>query len=67
MENNEKKMTNYERKVLAREEAEKREKRKAALSIIATVAIVVCLAALLIVVPLVKSRAKFKEYFKINK
>ncbi len=66
MENNEKKMTNYERKVLAREEAEKREKRKAALSIIATVAIVVCLAALLIVVPLVKSRAKFKEYFKIN-
>lgn len=66
MENNEKKMTSYERKVLAKEEAVKREKRKAALSIIATVAIVACLAALLIVVPFVKSRAKFKEYFKIN-
>ncbi len=66
MENNEKKMTSYERKVLAKEEAAKREKRKAALSIIATVAIVACLAALLIVVPFVKSREKFKEYFQIN-
>ena len=59
-------MTSYERKVLAKEEAAKREKRKAALSIIATVAIVACLAALLIVVPFVKSREKFKEYFRIN-
>ena len=66
MENNEKKMTSYERKVLAREEAAKREKRKFALSIIATVAIVACLAALLIVVPMMKNREKFKEYFKIN-
>lgn len=66
MENNDKKMTSYERKVLAREEAAKREKRKAALSIIATVAIVACLAALLIVVPMVKNREKFKEYFQIN-
>ena len=66
MDNNEKKMTSYERKVLAKEEAAKREKRKAALSIIATVAIVACLAALLIVVPMVKNREKFKEYFKIN-
>lgn len=66
MENNEKKMTSYERKVLAREEAAKREKRKSALSIIATVAIVACLAALLIVVPMMKNREKFKEYFKIN-
>ena len=66
MENNDKKMTSYESKVLAREEAAKREKRKAALSIIATVAIVACLAALLIVVPMVKNREKFKEYFQIN-
>lgn len=66
MENNDKKMTSYERKVLAREEAAKCEKRKAALSIIATVAIVACLAALLIVVPMVKNREKFKEYFQIN-
>lgn len=66
MDNNEKKMTSYERKVLAKEEAAKREKRKAALSIIATVAIVACLAALLIVVPMIKNREKFKEYFKIN-
>lgn len=66
MENNEKKMTSYERKVLAREEAAKRAKRKATVSAIGTVAILVCLAALLIVVPLVKNRAKFKEYFTIN-
>ncbi len=66
MENNEKKMTNYDRKRLAREEAAKREKKKNILSIVATVAIVGCIAALLIVVPLLKDRAKFKEYFKIN-
>lgn len=66
MENNEKKMTNYDRKRLAREEAVKREKKKNLLSIVATVAIVACIAALLIVVPLLKSREKFKEYFKVN-
>lgn len=66
MENNEKKMTNYDRKRLAKEEAAKREKRKNILSIVATVAIVGCIAALLIVVPMVKNREKFKEYFKIN-
>ncbi len=66
MENNEKKMTNYDRKRLAREEAAKREKKKNILSIVATVAIVGCIAALLIVVPMLKDRAKFKEYFKIN-
>ena len=66
MENNEKKMTNYDRKRLAREEAAKREKKKNLLSIVATVAIVGCIAALLIVVPMLKDREKFKEYFKIN-
>ena len=66
MENNEKKMTNYDRKRLAREEAAKREKKKNILSIVATVAIVACIAALLIVVPMLKNREKFKEYFKIN-
>ena len=66
MENNEKKMTNYDRKRLAREEAAKREKKKNILSIVATVAIVGCIAALLIVIPMLKEREKFKEYFKIN-
>lgn len=66
MENNEKKMTNYDRKRLAREEAAKREKKKNILSIVATIAIVGCIAALLIVIPLLKDRAKFKEYFRIN-
>ncbi len=66
MENNEKKLTNYDRKRLAREEAAKQEKKKNILSIVATVAIVVCIVAVLIVVPVLKSKAKFKEYFKIN-
>lgn len=66
MENNEKKMTNYDRKRLAREEAAKREKKKNVLSIVAAVAIVVAIAALLIVVPMLKNREKFKEYFKVN-
>lgn len=66
MENNEKKMTNYDRKRLAREEAAKLEKKKNILSIVITVAIVGCLAALLIVVPILKDREKFKEYFQIN-
>lgn len=66
MENNEKKMTNYDRKRLAREEAAKREKRKSILSIVTTVAIVAVIAALLIVVPMLKNREKFKEYFKVN-
>jgi len=65
MENNEKKLTNYDRKVLAREEAAKRENRKSMLSIIAAVAIVACLAALLILTPMLKKKAN-KEYFKIN-
>lgn len=66
MANNEKQMTNYDRKRLARDEAAKREKRKNLLSIVATVVIVGCIAALLIVVPILKNREKFKEYFRIN-
>ncbi len=65
MENNEKKMTKYDRKVLAREEAAKREKRKSMLSIIIAVAIVACLAALLIITPMLKKKVN-NEYFKIN-
>jgi len=64
--NTEKKMTNYELKLQARENAAKREKRKNTLTIIATVAIIACLAALLIVVPMIKNKQAFKEYFKIN-
>ena len=66
MENNEKKMTNYDRKRLAREEAAKREKKKNIISIVSTVAIVAVIAALLIVVPMLKDREKFKEFFKVN-
>lgn len=66
MENNQKNLTNYDRKRLAKEEAAKREKKKSILTIVATVAIIGCIAALLIVVPMLKDRAKFKEYFKIN-
>ena len=66
MENNEKKMTNYDRKRLAREKAAKREKKKNIISIVSTVAIVAVIAALLIVVPMLKDREKFKEFFKVN-
>lgn len=61
-----KKMTKYDRKLQAREEAAKRSKRKNILSIIAAVAIVGCIAALLIIPPIVKNKALYKEYFKIN-
>ena len=66
MANNEKNLTNYDRKRLAREEAAKRERKKNILSIVTTVAIVACIAALLIVVPMLKDREKFKEFFKVN-
>ena len=65
MENNEKKMTNYDRKVLAREEAAKKEKKKNVLYAVAAVAIVVCIAALLIVTPILKKKSS-SEYFTIN-
>lgn len=63
--NNEKNMTNYDRKVLAREEAAKREKKKNLLYAVSAIAIVACIAALLIIVPLLKKKAN-SEYFKIN-
>lgn len=64
--NNEKNMTSYERKLQARESAAKREKRKNLLSVVVTVAIIGCIAALLIVVPMLKKKEIFKEYFKVN-
>lgn len=64
--NNEKKMTKYDRKVLARQTAAKQEKKKDVLRIASTVFIIVCIAALLIIAPLVKNRQAFKEYFKVN-
>lgn len=64
--NNEKHMTKYDRKVLARQSAAKEEKKKDILRIISTVFIIVCIAALLIIAPIIKSRQAFKEYFKIN-
>lgn len=59
-------MTNYERKVLARKEAAKREKRKSILTIVAAVAIIACLAALIVAVPLMKRAKLNKPYFSIN-
>lgn len=59
-------MTKYDRKVLARQTAAKQEKKKDILRIISTVFIIVCIAALLIIAPIVKNRQVFKEYFKIN-
>lgn len=59
-------MTSYERKLQAREAAAKREKRKNLLSVVVTVAIIGCIAALLIVVPMLKKKEIFKEYFKVN-
>lgn len=63
--NNEKNMTNYDRKVLAREEAAKHEKKKSVLYAVAAVAIVACIAALLIFAPMLKKKAN-SEFFKIN-
>lgn len=59
-------MTNYDRKVLARESAQKRAKRKSILGTLAAIAIVACLVALIVAVPIVNKKKVFKEYFKIN-
>lgn len=68
--NNEKKLTKYDRKVMAREAATKRSNRKSTLSIIAAAAVVVGIIALLFVVPAVRKANQKKEalaeYFQIN-
>ena len=64
--NNEKKMTNYDRKVLAKEEAAKREKRKNIFTTVATIAIVAVLVALIVIVPISKNKKPLEAYFSIN-
>ncbi len=68
--NNEKKLTKYDRKVMAREAAAKKSNRKSTLSIIAAVAVVVGIIALLFVVPAIRKANQKKEanaeYFQIN-
>lgn len=64
--NEEKKMTSYDRKVIAREAAAKKAKKKSILTVVATIAILACLVALIIMVPVLKHKNKYKEYFRIN-
>lgn len=64
--NEEKKMTSYDRKVMAREAAAKKAKKKSILTTVATVSILACLIALIITVPILKHKNKYKEYFRIN-
>ncbi len=64
--NEEKKMTSYDRKVMAREAAAKKAKKKSILTTVATIAILACLVALIITVPVLKHKKKYKEYFRIN-
>ncbi len=64
--NNENKMTKYDRKMLARKENAKREKKKDFANIAFAITLVVCIAAVLIIAPILKNRELYKEYFKIN-
>ena len=64
--NEEKKMTSYDRKVMAREVAEKKAKKKSVLTAVTTVAILACLVALIVMVPVMKHKNKYKEYFRVN-
>ena len=64
--NTEKNMTHYDRKVLARQTAAKQEKKKDVFNIIFAALIIVCIAALLIISPILKRREAFREYFTIN-
>ena len=68
--NNEKNLTKYDRKVMAREAAAKKSTRKSTFSTIAAIAVVVGILALLLVVPAIKKATQKKEalaeYFQIN-
>lgn len=59
-------MTNYDRKVLAKEEAAKREKRKNIFTTVAAIAIVAVLVALIVIVPISKNKKPLEAYFTIN-
>ncbi len=64
--NTEKKLTKYDRKVLAKQAAAKREKRNRMISIIATSAVVACIIGVVILVPVMKRRKALGEYMKVN-
>ncbi|MGN1083770.1 MAG: hypothetical protein ACI4QX_02090 [Lachnospiraceae bacterium] len=64
--NTEKKMTKYDRKVLARQEAAKREKRNRTITIIAAAAVLVVAIALIVLVPVMKRKKALSEYVKVN-
>lgn len=64
--NTEKKMTSYDRKVMAREAAAKKAKNKGILTTVATIAILVCLVALIVIVPITKKQKQAAPYFYIN-
>lgn len=64
--NTEKKLTKYDRKVLARQAAARREKRNHLISVIAAAAVVVCILAIVVLVPIMKRRKALSEYMKVN-
>lgn len=63
---NEKFMTKYDRKVLAKQEALKKEKRKHIFSIAAVIAVIAVILALIVLVPIYKRKQALSEYFKVN-
>ncbi|MCH5273577.1 MAG: hypothetical protein J1E35_07875 [Lachnospiraceae bacterium] len=64
--NTEKKLTKYDRKILARQAAAKREQRNRIISMIAVAAVVVCIVAVVVLVPIMRRRKALREYMKIN-
>lgn len=63
---NEKFMTKYDRKVLAKQEALKKEKRNHILSAVVAALVVLIIIAAIIFVPLYKRRQALSEYFKVG-
>ena len=64
--NNEKQLTKYERKRLAKEEAAKREQKKQLITVVAAIAIIASIVALIVLVPLAKKRKALGEYIRVN-
>lgn len=64
--NNEKHLTKYDRKRLAKEAAAKREKRNKTISLVAVVAVIVVIIALIVLIPLGKRKKSLGEYIRIN-
>lgn len=64
--NTEKTMTKYDRKVLAKQEAAKKEKRSRILSTLAVIAVIAAIIALIVGVPFYKRKQALSEYIRIN-